>query len=259
MRRSTRQILALAIVVAALGVGIRLEIGREEKRLPMPLTSLDSADLKSLEIRCADCRTRRFEHRASGWWMTEPYPVRGDDAAVSRLATVAQARVRTKLDIGAYDLSKLGLVRPRITIKLDDVQIDFGDEDPIEHDRYARVGAELFRVPDRFSARLLESPETEIDRHVIDADAAVVEVSIDGQSPRADLAAAWKNATAAQMQPADGGGANAVSAAVEFADGTKLEYSIHRENEHYVIQRNDIHLDYLVGESQAQALLGKAN
>jgi hypothetical protein len=259
MRRSTRQILILAVVVGALGVGIRLEITREEKLLPMPLTSLDPIGLKSLEIRCADCRTRRFELRANGWWMLEPYAVRADDGAVSRLATVAKARVRTKLDIGAYDLAKLGLAPPRITIKLDDTQIDFGDEDPIEHDRYAHVGAELFRVPDRFSARLLESPESEIDRHVIDADAAVVEVSIGGQPARADLAAAWKNALAAQMQPADDKGANTISAVIEFADGTKLEFSIHRENEHYVVRRNDLHLDYLVGEAQAQALLGKTD
>ncbi len=259
MRKSTRQILALAIVVVALGVGIRLEIAREEKLLPMPLTPLDPAGLKSMYIRCTDCRPRRFEHRASGWWMLEPYPVRADDAAVSRLATVAKARVRSKLNVGAYDLAKLGLDPPRITIKFDDVQIDFGDEDPIEHDRYVRVGTELFRVPDRFSARLLESPETEIDRHVIDVDAVVVEVSIDGQPPRAALALAWKNAMAAQMQPVDNDAANATSAIVEFADGTKLEFSIHRENEHYVVRRNDIRLDYLVGESQAQALLGKAN
>lgn len=259
MRRSTRQILALAIVVAALGVGIRMEILREEKLLPVPLTSLDPAGLKSLEIRCADCRTRHFEHRASGWWMLEPYALRADDGAVSRLATVAKARVRTKLDIGAYDLAKLGLIPPCMTVKLDDVQIDFGDEDPIEHDRYAHVGAELFRVPDRFSARLLESPESEIDRHVIDTDAAVVEVSIDGQPPRADLAAAWKNALAAQMQPASNIGANAISAVLEFADGTKQEFSIYRENEHYVVRRNDIRLGYLIGEAQAQALLGKAN
>jgi hypothetical protein len=259
MRKSTRQILLLGIVVVALGIGIRLELRREEKFLPVPLTSLDPVGAKSLDIRCPDCRTRRFEHRANGWWMLEPYPVRADDSAVSRLANVVKARVRTKLDIGAYDLPKLGLDPPRMTIKLDNVQIDFGDEDPIEHDRYVRVGTELFRVPDRFSARLLESPETEIDRHVIDADAAVVEVSIDGQPPRADLAAAWKNAIAAQLQPADNATANALSAIVDFADGTKLEFSIHRENEHYVVRRNDIHLDYLVGEAQAQALLGKAN
>jgi hypothetical protein len=259
MLKSTRHILLLALVVAALGIGIRLELAREEKFLPAPLTSLDPVGTKSLDIRCPDCRTRRFEHRANGWWMLEPYPVRADDGAVSRLAEVVKARVRTKLDIDTYDLSKLGLDPPRITIRVDDAQIDFGDEDPIEHDRYVRVGSQLFRVPDRFSARLLESPETEIDRHVIDADAAVVEVRIDGQPPRADLSVAWKNAIAAQMRPASDDAANAMSAIVEFADATKLEFSVYRENEHYVVRRNDIHLDYLVGESQAQALLGKAN
>ena len=259
MRKSTRNILLLAVVVVVLGVGMNFELAREEKFLPVPLTSIDPIAAKSLDVRCADCPTRRFEHRAKGWWMLEPYPLRADDAAVSRLAAVAKAPVRKKLDAGAYDLAKLGLNPPRITVNIDNVRIEFGDEDPIEHDRYARVGADVFRVPDRFGARLLESPETEIDRHVIDVDAVVVEVSIDGQSPRADLAAAWKNLIAAQMQPAGEGIANAVSATVEFADGTKQEFSIHRENEHYVVRRGDIHLDYLVVEAQAQALLGKAN
>jgi hypothetical protein len=259
MRKSTRNILLLVVVVVALGVGMNFELTREEKFLPAPLTSIDPIAAKSLDVRCADCPTRRFEHRAKGWWMLEPYPVRADDTAVSRLASVAKAPVRKKLDAGAYDLAKLGLDPPRITMNIDDVRIEFGDEDPIEHDRYARVGSGLFRVPDRFGARLLESPETEIDRHVIDADAVVVEVSVDGKAPRADLAAAWKNLIAAQMQPAGEDNANSVSAAIEFADGTKLQFSIHRENEHYVVRRGDIHLDYLVVESQAQALLGKAN
>lgn len=259
MRKSTRHIVLLAVVVAALGVGIRLELKREEKFLPAPLTSIDPIEARTLSIRCPDCRTRRFEHRAKGWWMLEPYPLRADDAAVTRLVAVARAPVRKKLDAGSYDLAKLGLDPPRIDVSLDNVAIAFGDEDPIEHDRYARVGGELFRVPDRFSARLLESPEGEIDRHVIDTDAVVVEVSIDGQPPRADLAAAWKNALAAQLQPAVGDDANAVPATVELADGTKLDFTIHRENEHYVVRRGDIGLDYLVGEAQARALLGKAD
>jgi Domain of unknown function (DUF4340) len=259
MRKSTRNILLLAVVVVALGVGMHLELGREEKFQPAPLTSIDPVGAKSLDVRCAECPTRRFEHRTKGWWMLEPYPVRADDTAVARLASVAKAPVRKKLDVGAYDLAKLGLNPPRITMNIDDVRIEFGDEDPIEHDRYARVGSDVFRVPDRFGARLLESPETEIDRQVIDADAVVVEVSIDGQPPRADLAVAWKNLIAAQMQAAGNDNANSVSATIEFADGTKLQFSIHRENEHYVVRRSDIHLDYLVVESQAQALLGKAN
>jgi hypothetical protein len=259
MRKSTRNIVLLAALVAVLGVGIRLELKREEKFLPAPLTSIDPAGVKTLDIRCSDCRTRRFEHRAKGWWMIEPYPLRADDAAVTRLAAVAKAPIRKKLDAGNYALAKLGLDPPRITVKFDAISIEFGDEDPIEHDRYARVGGQLFRVPDRFGARLFESPESEIDRHVIDADAVVVEVSIDGQPPRADLAAAWKNAVAAQMQPAGDAGTNAMSAKVELADGTTLDFSIRRENEHYVVRRDDMRLEYLVSESQAQALLGKGN
>ena len=44
----------------------------------------------------------------------------------------------------------------------EDPRIDIGGEDPIDHDRYVRIGDEVLRVPDRFSARLLESPESEL-------------------------------------------------------------------------------------------------
>ncbi|MEP6485169.1 MAG: DUF4340 domain-containing protein [Rudaea sp.] len=259
MRKATRNTLLLAAAVVLLGVAAFAELKREEKLLPASLTSLNVANLKSLQIRCAGCRTRRFEHRVNGWWMIEPYPIRADDAVVTRLAAIANAPIRVTLDAHAYDAKKLGLDPPAISLTFDDVAIDVGGEDPIEHDRYVRIGDRLVRVPDRFGARLLESPETEIDRHLIDVDAVLVDVGIDGAAPRADLAAAWKNTLAAQMQPSEKNEHNTKQIVIEFADATKLAFSIRRDNDHYVVRRKDIDLDYLFSEAQAQALLGAAN
>ena len=64
--------------------------------------------------------------------------------------------------MAGYDAAKLGLDPPQITVVADATRIDIGGEDPIDHDRYVRIGDELLRVPDRFSARLLESPESEL-------------------------------------------------------------------------------------------------
>jgi Domain of unknown function (DUF4340) len=257
MRTTTRNTLLLAAVVIALGAGVYAELRREEGMRPEPLTTLDPQNVKTMTIRCTGCRERRFEHRIDGWWMTQPYPLRADSTVVSRLLAVAGAPIRKTLDAKDYDLAKLGLDKPSVTLQLDETTLEFGGEDPIEHDRYVRVAGKLVRVPDRFGARLMESPEVEIDRHLIDAGATVVEVGIDGAAPRADLAAAWKDVAAPQMQPGDGN--DGIKAVVEFADTTKIEFAIRRDNDHYVVHRADIALDYVISEAQAQTLLGKAN
>jgi hypothetical protein len=257
MRKTTRNTLLLAVAVVALGVGVYAELQREEKMLPAPLTMLNPQNVKTISVRCADCRARHFEHRVDGWWMTQPYPLRADAAAVANLLAIASAPVRKTLDPRDHDLAKLGLAPPIVTLQLDDLVLDFGGEDPIEHDRYVRVAGQLMRVPDRFGARLMETAEVEIDRHVIDSEATVVEVAIDGAAPRADLAEAWKDVAAIQMQAGDDNAGMKV--VVDLADATKIYFAIRRDNDHYVVHRGDIGLDYLIGETQAQALLGKAN
>jgi len=257
MRKTTRNTLLLAMAVIALGAGVYAELQREQGLLPAPLTTLDPQNVKTMTIRCTDCRERRFEHRANGWWMTQPYPLRADRAVVARLLAIAGAPVRKTLDAKDYDVAKLGLDKPSVTLQLDDVTLEFGGEDPIEHDRYVRIAGKLVRVPDRFGARLMESADVEIDRHLIDADATVVEVAIDGAAPRADLAKAWKDASAVQMQASDK--TEGIKALVELADASKIEFVIRRDNDHYVVHRSDIGLDYLIGEAEAQALLGKAD
>jgi len=257
MRKTTRNTLLLALAVVALGVGVYAEIRREEGLLPKPLTTIDPQNVKSVTIEATGVSTRRFEHRANGWWMTKPYPLRAEAEVIPRLLNVLSAPVRKTLDAKEYDLANLGLDKPGVTLNVDGAILEFGGEDPIDHDRYVRTGGKIVRIPDRFAMRLSESPEVEIDRHLIDPEATVVEVGIDGAAPRADLAEAWKKTVPLQILP--GPSSANTKALVELADGTKLEFSIGRQNDSYSVYRSDIDLLYVVGEAQAQALLGKAN
>ena len=163
IRRATRNLLLLAIAVLVLGSAVYAEIARERGLLPQPLTNIDAAAARTLEIRCAAvCRSRRFERRADGWYMLEPYAKPASGEAIAHLFAVTHAPIRTRLDAHDHDPAKLGLAPPLITLAVDGIEIAVGDEDPILHDRYVRVGALLARVPDRFSARLFESPESEL-------------------------------------------------------------------------------------------------
>ena len=162
MRKSTRSLLILGIAAVALGTAVYVELARERSLAPQPLTALDPATVTHLEIRCRSCATRVFERVDGVWRMRAPHDAPANPESIAHLLAVLRAPVRTRAKMAGYDAAKLGLDPPQITVIVDATHIDIGGEDPIGHDRYVRIGAELLHVPDRFSARLLESPESEL-------------------------------------------------------------------------------------------------
>jgi len=163
MRRANRQLLLLALAVAVLGGAVYAEVERERTLLPPPLTAIDPAKVQRLSIECASvCRSRRFVRDANGWQMLEPFAQPASAEAVEHLLAIARAPVRVKLQGNAVNPAKLGLEPALVVLRVDDIAIALGDEDPIEHDRYMRVGDMFARVPDRFSARVFEAPENEL-------------------------------------------------------------------------------------------------
>jgi len=162
MRNPGKSILFLGAAVGVLGAAVWLQLEHERGLAAQPLTTLDPAAVRRIEIRCADCRARRFARDDRGWHMLEPYAQLASTEAVARLLNIVRAPVRTRAPLRDYVPAKLGLAPAQFTLKFDDLTLDIGNEDPIEHDRYVRLGDELLRVPDRFSARLLEAPESEL-------------------------------------------------------------------------------------------------
>ena len=162
MRKSTRSLLILAVAAIALGVAVYVELARELRLAPQPLTALDPASVTHLEIHCRSCTTRVFDRVDGVWHMRTPHDAPANPEAVARLLAIVRANVRTRAKLADYDAAKLGLEPPQFTVVANDTRIDIGGEDPIDHDRYVRIGDELLRVPDRFSARLLEAPESEL-------------------------------------------------------------------------------------------------
>ena len=162
MRKTTRNTLLLAALAALLAAAVYAELGYERNGTRAPLTTLDPATVQHLEVRCDTCRTRRFARSADGWHMLEPYALPADADAVAHLLAIARAPVNRRLQLHEYDLAKLGLSPAQFTLTFDDTVVSIGGEDSIEHDRYVRVGDELLRISDRFSARLLEAPEREL-------------------------------------------------------------------------------------------------
>ncbi len=256
MRKATRNSVFLAVTVVLLGAGIYVELAREATLAPQPLTAVELAAVRRVEVRCTGCRTRRFARDEHGWRMLEPYALPADAEVLERLLAIAHAPVQERHPLRDYDPVKLGLRPPQITLMLDDLVIDVGGEDPIDHDRYIRVGEEMLRVPDRFGARLLESPESELDRHPVPPGSHIVAVSLRGEPARPELATAWQNAVAINVRAAETVASTAIPVIVNLADGSSLSFAVIHTATGYVVRRQDLGIGYLFDETQARKLLG---
>jgi hypothetical protein len=161
MRRRTRTNLFLLATVALLGAAAFAELRRESAGANDPLTTIDPGTIRSLAIACQSCTARRFEKVDGHWLMREPKAQPANDAAVARLAAIVRAPVRYRRPAAGLDAAKLGLDPPVATLDVDGTVLKFGTTDAIRNDRYVEVGETIALVPDRFSALLFASPESE--------------------------------------------------------------------------------------------------
>ena len=162
MRRQTRTNLFLLAMVVLLGAAAFAELRRESALSRDPLTTIDPATIHSLRVACQGCTARRYEKTGAHWFMREPEAKPANDEAVARLAAIVRAPVRYRRPAAEVDAAKLGLDPPVATLEVDGTVLKFGTTDAIRNDRYVEFGGTIALVPDRFSALLFATPESEV-------------------------------------------------------------------------------------------------
>ena len=169
MKRRNRSLLLLVAALALLGAAVHLQLRHERAQAIDPLTTIDTAGVRQLEVECRGCARRRFEKVDGRWRMLEPRVGAADPAAIANLLAIANAPVRYRHAAGEIDPARVGLVPPQATLRLDATVLAFGGTDAIHGDRYVALGDVVALVPDRFSVRLFATAESEL------ADAAAVD------------------------------------------------------------------------------------
>lgn len=162
MKRRKRTLVFLFATVAVFGTAVYVEIERERALALDPLTTIDTAAVRTLMVSCNGCTTRRFEKVDGHWQMRTPFAQAADDARVERLLAIASAPVRFRHAADSFELRKVGLDPPQATLQLDQLTLHFGTTDAIHGDRYVQLRDTVALVPDRFSALLFGKPENEL-------------------------------------------------------------------------------------------------
>jgi hypothetical protein len=261
--------LALLAIVAILGGLAFFEPGKK-KIEPAPIASVDENALTAITLKNKD--TIVFEKKDGHWRLTAPIQAPANEIRVRQLIDIAKAGSEADYPVKAEDLAKFELDKPKATLILGNVTLDFGGSDPINMRRYVRAGDTLHLVNDDFFHHLTASATDYVDKKLLPESAKVKEIVIPGlkatlgqdgkwtqEPPDAkanlpELASTWATARAIDVRRLDKP-AQGDTVKIGLGEGNPIEFVIVQREPDLVLARQDMGLQYeLTGETARQLL-----
>lgn len=277
MGMSRRSVLNLALLAlaAALAALVYWEPGLERPAGPAKLTTLAPADITRLVIRPQRGQEIRLERDAGTWMMRAPIAAYANEFRIDALLGIAQADSQAQFAAATLDLAKFRLDAPATVLQLNDLELAFGDSEPLDHRRYVRVGATVHLIGDDYFYRLQTDFPSFVSSRLLPPQARPAQIRLPGFSiERADgqwrLAPAqqqpsmdalngfvdeWARAQAVELdryagEPAQG----AITVTLEGA-AAPLEFLLLEAEPELVLARADLGLRYHFTAEQARRLL----
>lgn len=277
MRMNARNVLNLGLLglAAALAALVFWEPGIEAPAEQPRLTALSPADVEHVVIRTQRGDEIRLDKDQGVWMMRAPVAAHANEFRIEALLGIVRADSRAQFAAGALDLAKFHLDSPASLLRLNDVELAFGDSEPIDNRRYVRNGATVhlvdgdyfYRLQSDFTAfvsnRLLplpdvpgriSLPEFSVTRAegVWTLAPAVRQPSMDALNEFVD---AWRQAQAVEVDRYAGGPSRGLIKVSFDSGAAPLEFLLLEAEPELVLARADLGLRYHLTPEQARRLL----
>ena len=255
MERATRNNLILIGVIAILGAAALADQMRARLAAPKPLLAVEPRAIHEIVLECPDCPRRRLEKIAGRWEMAEPYALPADPARVEALLEIPRTIVQHHYRETALEPAKVGLVPPFARVTFGPHKIEFGTTEPLRNERYARIGAEIMLVQDRFSHLLRLAPEALLDPRPFAA-SAPAKARLDGHALEAGALAKLAALRAQRIAPGPAG-ARGRLLEVELADGHAIAFELVRYGDEWQLVRREPAIGYVLENAAVDALIAE--
>ncbi len=150
--------LGLLILASALAI-VAVYLPGVKKPAPLPaLTSLTPETIISIRIERKNQPAIALKKDISGWRLTEPLPLSANTMTVESLLGLTQAVSHARWPATNLDLEKFKLKSPRMRVRLNNVELGFGDTEALEGRRYVLAGTTVHLITDSYYPRLIAPP-----------------------------------------------------------------------------------------------------
>lgn len=266
--------LALIAVIAVLSLLLFFNPGNKPEEA-IPLAQVGVSSVNKLQVSGKQNFT--LEKVDGHWRLTQPFNVPANENRVEMLLKIPSATSTARYPVDTKQLDKFQLNPPGATLKLGGVTLDFGGADPIQQQRYVRVGDTLHLAADDFYHHLTAAPVDYVEKKLLPENAKIQRIQLPGLqlnkdkdgkwsadpaqetgAPLYEMADAWNKVRAYDVQayvPPKDGKTPVETAAITLADGQRLEFLILQRQPDAILVRQDWGLQFHVVESLAQQLL----
>lgn len=269
--------IGLLVLVAGLALLVIYQPGLEQAKPPATLTALTPEQVNLIHIERKNRGGNITLKKDQGQWLiTEPMVLPADMASVDQVLRLADTRSFRQYPVKDIDPAKLKLASPQITLRLNDVELAFGDKDALESRRYVQTGAAVHLMDDDDYYVLLAQPTQFVSKALLPPDKAPVEIKLPdlhltrqndnrwSMTPAsletladapAGLVDQWRTAQANTVQPyEEGPGKGSVIVHVE-GDNDPLRFEILQSKGELILARPELGVQYVFGEDAVDRLL----
>ena len=260
--------LLLLVAIAALALVALYEPGIDQDPHEQALTGLDQEQIDRVRIH----RPPRDDlvlarQQGGGWVIASHTALPADQLQVSALTRLAQQKAVRSYPVAELDLARLALEPPRASVMLNDVQVDFGDTEPLQGLRYVRVGAQVHLIPDLYQHLIDAGFSQFVQRRLLPEQASISSVGLpafsvkkaDGNwvtEPQQDVSADriqqlidnWQQASALSVKSADTSTAGERIEVVLDDPAQVVVFVIAAREPDLVLLRPDLGLEYHMGD-----------
>ncbi|MBT8118223.1 MAG: DUF4340 domain-containing protein [Gammaproteobacteria bacterium] len=183
--------LVLFIVVICLASVIYFseEISTELDRL----STIDIAEISSIEIR-HNSNTTTIEKQADGHWqITRPVNIAANDFRIKSVLELVNAPVHSTYSVNEIDLARTGLEQPVTRIRLNELDIAFGNVNPATELRYLRLGDSIYTIEDVYYPLLSSHFGTLVSLNLLAKDSRIEKLILLNQTISQDEKGFWQS------------------------------------------------------------------
>ena len=121
-----------------------------------------------------------FSHTANGWQMLSPHQVRAHDFRIKHLLNLLETPILKSYDIDELALESYGLKPPRASIRYNDIEILFGNTNPVNNWRYLQTENKLLLVYEEIYPLLSAQPTSFVDLFILPGERKINRLTLPG-------------------------------------------------------------------------------
>ena len=261
-------LLALVTVLAALALRPGSETPEDR------LTDIEPAAIERIRVETGEQPPVVLERRGDEWWLTEPWEISASERRIEDLRDFATTRSFARYAAADLELDRYDLDPPRIRLWLNDTLIELGKTNPVNRQRYARVGDTVHLIDDTRTYLLSSTVASYLGPRLLPRDAAIERIELPNLVVSRDPAGGWRSdaqVSSDQLQalidawseaqalwareldaPADPAWPRVT---ITLADGRRLDFAVAGTDPDLVLARPDLGIAYtLPGDTAARLL-----